>query len=183
MRKSEKFVSGVCSILEKHKVFTAVESRDAKKLFEADSADEFDNFLLQEGLVSKEDLLKALSDYYKVPSFDVIGHFFDHQLVKEFPRDFLIRNEIIPLEEQDDTMLFVIAANPADESLLTSIGVYNSCDIQFYVGLAEDIRESVEEFYDASLQVTDDYDYIDAEEEDEARALDQERKILDREEE
>ncbi len=183
MRKGEKFVNGLCTILEKNKIFTLQESNDAKKLFKAESEDEFDNFLLQEELVEKEDLLKALSTYYNVPSFDVIGHFFDHSLVIKFPRDFLLRNEIIPLQELNDNMLVIVAADPSDDSLLPNIGNYMSSDIQFMVGIGEDIIETVEEFYDPSLQVTDDFDYIEAEEQDEARALERERITLDKEDE
>ncbi len=183
MRKGDNFVDGLCILLEKNKVFTPQESKDSKRLFKAESQDEFDNFLLQEELVDKEDLLKALSQYYKVPSFDVIGHFFDHQLVTKFPRDFLIRNEIIPLQELNDNMLVVVAASPDDDSLLPNIGNYMSSDIQFMVGIGEDIIETVEEFYDPSLQVTNDFDYIELEEKDEARALAQEKIELDTEEE
>lgn len=183
MRRSTEFVDGLCKILEKNQVFTSQESHDAKRLFKNESEDEFDNFLLQQELVEKEDLLKALSDYYQVPSFDVIGHFFEHSLVIKFPRDFLIRNEIIPLQELDDNMLIMVAANPDDESLLPNIGNYMSSDIQFMVGISEDIIETVEEFYDPSLQTIDDFDYMDEEEKDEALALEDERKELDKEEE
>ena len=85
--------------------------------------DEFDNFLLQEGLVAKENLLKALSEYYQVPPFDVIGHFFDHDLVIEFPTRFFMRNEIIPLQEINDNMLYVVAANPADEIFCQQLAI------------------------------------------------------------
>lgn len=183
MRKGEKFVTELCSILEKNGVFTSQETRDAKKLFGQESEDEFDDFLLQEGLVSKQDLLKALSKYYQVPSFDVIGHFFDHELVRRFPRDFLMRNEIIPLEEINDNMIYFVAANPADDNLLPLLGKYISSDIQFFVGIAEDIQEAVDEFYDASIQVTDNFDFMDEEEVDEERSLEEEKNILDHEEE
>ncbi len=183
MRKGEKFINDLCAILEKNGAFTQQESKDSKKLFAQESEDEFDNFLLQEGLVAKQNLLKALSQYYHVPPFDVIGHFFDHDLVIKFPRDFLMRNEIIPLQEINDNMLYVVAANPADENLLPAIGNYMSSDIQFLVGIGEDIQEAVDEFYDASIEVTDNFDYMDEEEENEKRALNEEKHELDNEEE
>lgn len=182
MKKSEKFVEAVCSILEKNEVIAEKEAVDLKRLFKESLYEDFEDFLLQEGLVQKDDLLKALSTYYKVPSFDVMGHFFDHYLVVRFPKDFLLRNEIIPLQELNENMLVVVAANPDDESLLPEIGSFDSSDIQFMVGIAEDIIESIEEFYDQSLQVSDDFDYISAEEEEEARELAREKNILDEEE-
>lgn len=182
MKKSEKFVESICSILEKNNVVAEKESVDLKRLFRESLYDDFEDFLLQEGLVQKDDLLKALSIYYKVPPFDVMGHFFDHYLVVRFPKDFLLRNAIIPLQELNENMLVVVAANPDDESLLPEIGNFDSSDIQFMVGIAEDIIEAVEEFYDQSLQVTDDFDYISAEEAEEARDLAREKNILDEEE-
>ena len=182
MEKSEKFVEAICSILEKNDVIAEREAVDLNRLFKESLYDDFEDFLLQEGLVQKDDLLKALSVHYKVPPFDVMGHFFDHYLVVRFPKDFLLRNEIIPLQELNENMLVVVAANPDDESLLPEIGRFDSSDIQFMVGIGEDITEAIEEFYDQSLQVTDDFDYISAEEEEEARELAREKKILDEEE-
>ena len=65
---------------------------------------------------------------------------------------------------------------------MSAIANYMSSDIQFLVGIGEDIQEAVDEFYDASIQVTDNFDYMDEEEEDEERALDKERHELDEEE-
>jgi len=85
----------------------------------------FDEFLLDEGLVDKDDLLPALAQMYQVPAFDAVGYLFDHQLVRMFPKEFLIQHEIIPIE-RDENMLFFVASNPADEELLPAIGEHVS---------------------------------------------------------
>jgi len=149
--KKEGFVEALSRIFEKNKVISHQQSIDLQKSFLSRSDLAFEDFLLEEGLIEKEDILKALSDYYAVPSMDPIGYFFDHYLVVKFPKGFLLRNLIIPIEVIDDAILMVLASDPADEDLLPLLGAYVSYDIEFRVGIASEIVETIEEFYDASL--------------------------------
>src|SRR5207244_235001 len=87
---------------------------------------------LAEGIIEQEELLEALSEYYQVPSFDVIGYFFETHLLRMFPKDMLLRNEIIPMQV-DENMLIVVAANPNNPDLLFEIGENVSYDILFHV--------------------------------------------------
>ncbi|MCL5875765.1 MAG: hypothetical protein M1114_04800 [Candidatus Dependentiae bacterium] len=155
------FAQGISDILVKQSVISAQEADDLQKSFAQSSHDWFVEFLLEEDLVDKEDILKALSTYYKVPFFDVEGYFFDHLLVRDFPKDFLLRHNIIPVEIDQDILVFV-ASDPSDQSLLSNLRKYTDDDIQFYVGIARDIEDAVKEYYDKSI--TDDYDLVEAEE-------------------
>jgi hypothetical protein len=110
----------------------------------------FDDFLIQEGLVDKETLLKTLSVHYQVPSFDVVGYFFDSVLLRNFQKDFLLRNAIIPLEPDTD-MLIVVASEPDLPDLLVSIEEFIDEDVRFVVGLQGDITDAIKEFYDPAL--------------------------------
>lgn len=145
------FVEEICSILQKNKVISSQEATDLKKSFANRSQIAFDDFLLEEGLVEKEAILKALSEYYQVPSMDPVGYFFDHYLLIKFPKDVLLRNLILPIEVLQDTILMVAANDPSNENLLPLLGKYVSYDIQFRVAIASEIVESVEDFYDKSL--------------------------------
>lgn len=147
------FVEAICTILQNNRVISAEDAGALKKSFANRSQITFDDFLLEEGLIEKEDLLDALSSYYQVPAMDPIGYFFDHYLVTKFPKDFLLRNLILPLEVVDDAILVVVANDPHDEELLPAIGNYVSYDIQFMVAVASDIIGSVEEFYDQSITI------------------------------
>lgn len=149
MKKEKTFVEGLTAILQKHNVLKEDEAKAAKKLFYDRSPAAFDDFLLEEGLVTRSALLNALSEYYQVPAFDVVGYFFDQQVLREFPKEFLLQNAIIPLE-RDENILPVIAAEPNDEDLLSEIGTQVSYDIQFMVGIRPDITDAVKEFYDIS---------------------------------
>lgn len=163
MEKRESFAQALCEILVKHHVINEAEGRALQRSFKSTDKEYFDDFLLEEGLIEEEPLLRALSEYYQVPSVDVTGYFFDTELLRNFPKDFLLRNRIVPLEMEDD-VLTVVANDPDNADLLSSIGAYTSEDIQFRVGLARDITDAVSEFYDKSpTDLLDDQD-LDEEE-------------------
>ena len=115
-----------------------------QKDFKDRSKETFDEFLLTEGLVNKKDLLSALSDYYQVPLFDVLGHFFKPDLLMEFPQDVLVRYGLVPLEREND-ILAIVASEPDNEDLLPELAEYVSDEIQFYVGIRSDIINVVME--------------------------------------
>ncbi len=119
--------------------------------FHESNADNFEEFLLDEGLVDTSDVLEALSEYYQVPSFDVLDYFFEHDLLHKFPKEFLLANGIIPMETEGDAIMVMVAADPNDENLLPRIGQYVSYDIVFRVGIRLDIEDAIKEFYDKSL--------------------------------
>ncbi len=144
------FVQKLTDILVKKEKIPADEAEDLKKAFEKSENDQFDDFLLAEGLVQEPDLLEALSDYFRVPSFDVTGHFFDAHQIHMFPKDFLLRNGVIPLEV-DENIMVVVASEPEKSGLESSLRDFVSYDITFYVGIRRDITDAVKEFYDESL--------------------------------
>src|SRR3989304_6836698 len=147
--KYESFVDGITKILEKNKHIKPGEGVALRKAFEESPKSNFDEFLIDEGLVDKDDLLVALSEFYQVPSFDAIGYFFEHALVRTFPKEFLISNECIPIE-LDENMMIVVASNPDDQNLLPLIGEYVSYDVRFLVGIRQDIIDAIQEYYDDS---------------------------------
>lgn len=158
MKHNETFVEAFTKILSKNNIIKPSEEQALKKSFAQSSQESFDDFLISEGLVSRKNILDALSRYYNIPSFDVQGYFFNHRILHEFPKEFLMRNRVIPIG-RDENMLFVVANNPADEELLPQFGSYVSYDIQFRVGIAQDILDAIEEYYDASpTEVPEDVD-------------------------
>jgi type IV pilus assembly protein PilB len=165
MEKKETFVHDLSSILLKHGIFSEREIRSLQKSFKEASQETFDEFLLDEGLIEKEDLLKALSEYYKTPAIDLAGYFFQTFLLRKFPKEVMLRNTFIPLEV-DQNFMIVVAGEPDNPELLSVIGKYVSYDIQFRVSIQQDIIDAIREYYDKSdTEVTEDlaiYDeYID----------------------
>ena len=149
MNDKKTFVENLCNILVRQGSVSEKEADAMKKDFENRSKDAFDYFLTSEGLVTKENVLKALSEYYGIPSVDVVGYFFDHDLVIDFPKDFLLRHAIIPME-MDQEILTVVASQPDMPGLLEDIGRLTKYDIEFLVGNKQDIIDAIEEYYDES---------------------------------
>ena len=147
MEQRETFAQAIANILVKQNVVTPEEGKALQKAFKDSSKEAFDNFLLEKGLVDPENLLKALADHYQVPAFDVVGYFFEHYLLHMFPKGFLLRNAITPLEV-DENIMVVVASEPNDPDLLSKIGEHVSYDIRFRVGIRRDICDAVKEFYD-----------------------------------
>ena len=152
--KHESFVEGLTEILQKRNVVDAQEAKSLQNIFKGANKPNFDDFLLDEGLVEKDDLLNALAEYFQVPPFDVVGYFFNRATVRMFPKEFLSSNGIIPIG-RDENMLIVVASNPADPELLPRIGNYVSYDIRFRVGIRQDIYNAIEEFFEQSLTEVD----------------------------
>lgn len=143
------FEEDITAILEKKNTISKKESAAMRKAFAESGADEFEEFLLDEGLLDEVDLLRALSLYYHVPSFDVNGYFFENFLLRKFPKNFLLRHGIIPLEADNESMT-IVASNPADPNLPVEIARFVSYDIYFCVGIRRDICDAIEEFYEKS---------------------------------
>jgi len=149
MAMNESFEIGLLAILVRLEVIAAEDAIAIEKSFHDSDVDQLDDFLLREDIVSEDHLLNALSEYYQVPAFDVVGYFFERQYVRMFPKEMLLRNSIIPLEV-DENIMIMVASAPSDPELLFEIGQYVSYDIQFYVGIGRNICDAVKEFYDAA---------------------------------
>jgi type IV pilus assembly protein PilB len=150
MDKQASFAKELTHILLKNRVFSDKEAFSLQKLFKESSKEHFDDFLLEEGFVSKENLLQALSQLYRVPAVDVKGYFFQTFLLHKFPNDVLHRYAFIPMDVDEDIMT-VVASEPDDPGLLPLIGDYVSYDIVFRVGLRLDITDAITEYYDNAL--------------------------------
>ena len=148
----EQFIEGLSAILAKRKLITPEDMVALHHLFKNRDDARFEEFLLQESIVDREDLLKALSEYHKVPYFDTTGASFNHQFLRLIPKDIMLRHLMIPWkrDEGSDT-LSVVAVDPSDPHILVVLGKYVTHKIEFMVGLPQDIRDAIREFYDESI--------------------------------
>lgn len=166
MTHAKKFVTGFLEVLVRLKIVKAQDADTIRSSFENSAKEQFVDFLLEEGLVDREDILHALSEYYQVPSFDVVGYFFNHNVLHEFPKDVMLRNLFIPID-RDENMLVVVASEPDNDELLKIIGEFVSYDIVFQVGIAPDIADAIKEYYERAL--TEDLDDSSLSEDEELR--------------
>jgi hypothetical protein len=142
-------IDELSAILARHNKLKFIDVQGLRKSFNDQEDLTFEDFLIEQGLISKADLLQALSEYYGVSALDVIGEFFDHYLLRLFPKDILLLHYFIPYAREADR-LFIVAAEPDDPHLPVVIGQYITHDINFMVGIGSDIHETIEEFYDMS---------------------------------
>jgi len=145
------FIEKLCVILAQNKSLKNKEVGPLIEAFKRNSALNFEDFLIEEDIVSKEDLLHALSEYYNLPAIDVMGELCDHHLVSMFPKDVMLRNGFIPYERDGD-VLIVIAARPNHPQLPEIIGKFVSYDVTFMVGLYRGISDMIQEFFYKSLE-------------------------------
>ena len=152
---AQSFQHKICEVLVRNKVITEQEAADLLKDFKGRSKETFDEFLLNEGFVTRDEMLAALSEYYEVPPFNVVGFIFDHQILVNFPQDFLLRHGMIPLE-RDENMLAMVVSDPNNADLLPELSEYVPDEVRFYVGIKEDIINAIMEFYEDSPFNSDD---------------------------
>lgn len=143
------FAEKLTDILAQQGAITEDENKALEKVYKEADKGNFVHFLLDEGIVEETALLHALGTYYKVPAFDVVGYFFDHELLQKFPEEILITKAFIPLQK-DENILVVVASKPDDSDLLLLIGDHVSYDIRFLVGIERDIVDMVRDFYEKS---------------------------------
>ena len=108
MARGESFTTDLINLLVRNNVVKDQEAKGLKEEFDKSDQIQFDDFLLEQGIVPKDDLLTALADYYQVPFLDPRGYFFDHDLLIKFPQDFLVRNGIIPMELVEKILVFLV---------------------------------------------------------------------------
>lgn len=138
-------------ILARKKILNTNEAKNLADGFKNQDDIFFEDFLLEEEIVSKPELLQALSQYYHIPALDVVGEFFDHHFLTLVPKNVMTDNLFIPYQREADTdTLWVVAAHPNDPNLRVLIGKYISHHIEFMVGIPQDIIDAIEEFYDRS---------------------------------
>lgn len=154
MAKKQIFVTRLADAFVKLQVLSAEQAESLVKEFQGRAKGRIDDFLLDEGIVDRETLLKALQAVYGLAPFDVRGHFFNHQLLLFFPKDFLINQGFIPLDV-DDEIMTIVMSNPEDEETLDTLSRYVSYNVNVFVGIRRDIADAIEEYYDEDVVTSD----------------------------
>ncbi|MBP9764969.1 hypothetical protein KBD08_01400 [Candidatus Babeliales bacterium] len=170
MSKTQTFVERLAQALVKLKIMSEPESESLVTEFKGRAKGRIDEFLLDEGIVNQDTLLKALQIVYGIPAYDVRGHFFNHQILLLFPKDFLINQCIIPLDVEDDIMT-VVVSNPEDDETLEVFGNYVPYSVNVQVGIQRDIVDAIEQYYDEDVATADIHEQeTDVEEDDQEDA-------------
>ena len=161
MQKTQQnIIDGLMVILRGHGHIGLDEAIDIKGEFERSDTERFEDYLIEQEIVDREQLLQAMGQFYNVRPFDVMGAIFDPHLVTMFPQDFLILHCCIPYEKENDIMI-IIAGDPTNENLDEALNQFVSYDFQYYVGIPGDIDMMINEFSQREVYQLDADDVVD----------------------
>ncbi len=117
---------------------------------QADEGGHLGEMLVRKGLVSEDDVAFAISGQFKVPLLSsktgAIRPAEDQNLDKLISKQFALRNTIIPLSRDGNT-LTVVMFNPLDFMLIDELRKISSLEINPVVATKSDIVRTIEEFY------------------------------------
>ncbi len=117
---------------------------------QADEGGHLGEMLVRKGLVSEDDVAFAISEQFKVPLLSsktgAIRPAEDQSLDKLISKQFALRNTIIPLLRDGNT-LTVVMYNPLDFMLIDELRKISGLEINPVVATKSDIVRTIEDFY------------------------------------
>jgi len=160
--QQQEMIRDILNLLCEREVLNREDTVELEREYKKSNLAYFEDYLIDEDIVDKEDLLKVLQEYYNVQAMDVMGEMFDHDLLKKFPKDVLLRNCCIPYR-QDGSLLIMVTSNPLNEDLDEILGEFVSYDFHYFVGIPRHIDMMIKDFYQGELYTEDFEDIIDEE--------------------
>ena len=102
--------------------------------------------LIAMGHLTHEQLAKALSRQHAMPSVELSQYQLDSNLMPLIPRDFALRNEVIPIDRLGK-LLTVGVAFPLKEEIVREIEEFTKLRVRFLLCSAADIRAAIAREY------------------------------------
>lgn len=110
--------------------------------------------LVGRGLMAEDDVAFALSQEFDVPLLSSQNGSMrpseDHDLKKLIPKQFALRNVILPFS-RDGSVFTCVMFNPLDVMLIDELRKITGCEINTVVATKSDILRAIEEFYDTTV--------------------------------
>lgn len=101
--------------------------------------------LIKEGIISYDDLAKALSIQFKLPFFDVKNYIPPDKLLEEIPQDLLNKYNFIPLKKLENKIIILIA-DPTNKKMISDLKQAFDNNIEFFIGNSEYISNIKRKF-------------------------------------
>lgn len=143
----KQYAAALGEILYKQGAISKADEQALIRDFTEGDPAQLNYFLLDEALVSKEDLFRALMQHYTIPYFDVRGYQFNHELLALFPQQVLVQYAVLPIEF-DGAILTVVAGQPDKPGLREILRQYTTSHIEFRVGITRDIVDEIRAYYE-----------------------------------
>lgn len=110
--------------------------------------------LVSRGLMAEDDVAFALSQEFDVPLLSSQNGSMrpsdDKDLRKLIPKQFALRNVILPLS-RDGSVFTCVMFNPLDVMLVDELRKITGCEVSTVVATKSDILRAIEEFYDTTV--------------------------------
>jgi type IV pilus assembly protein PilB len=106
----------------------------------------FRKLLLQEKIISEQELLSVLSEYLYLPSLHLAKYKFDPKVIALVPEQICRRYGIIPLSRMGNT-LTVAMADPLNIFVLDDLATLTGCQIDIVLSPEEEIRVAIDNQY------------------------------------
>jgi type II secretion system protein E len=105
-----------------------------------------DETLVRLGLAREEDIFSAIARHLGLEYVPDIDREIDPALLAQLPSEFAMRHQVLPLREEDHTLVVAIA-DPFDVTVLDDLRLLTSRDVRAVVGSRRKILEAIEQSY------------------------------------
>ena len=109
-------------------------------------------YVVDEGLVSAEDLAMTLSLQLNVPLIDLRRHAVQPKALGLVPEQYARQHNLIPIDIVGDALL-VVMVDPGNIQILEDLRAQARMPIQPAVGIPRDIQEAINRYYRASEEI------------------------------
>ncbi len=117
------------------------------------------DYLLDEGLLSAEDVAMALSLQLNLPIIDLKRHVVQPEALRLVPECYARQHTLIPIDVVDDALV-VVMADPTNVQVLGDLSAQAKMFIKPAVGIPSDIREAVNRSYRASAEIEEHVSHV-----------------------
>ena len=129
--------------------------------------------LVKLGYIQELELTKILARQYKMPAVDLSKFEADPKLVKLIPADLAVKNLVLPLK-REGRLLTVAMADPTNFAVIDDLKFITRYDIQAVIAGEFTLRNAIEKNYESTdLQMSALLEEIESGDEDEAELIEQ----------
>ncbi|MCA9005124.1 MAG: Flp pilus assembly complex ATPase component TadA, partial [Planctomycetaceae bacterium] len=108
------------------------------------NGDRLDRVVMEMGLASEEDLLKAFADELGMKYFELKDYQVDKALLAQFPATPIFRNALLPLQ-RDNGRVLVASADPFDFEAIDELSSLSGLNLEPVLALHDDVVELIKE--------------------------------------
>jgi type IV pilus assembly protein PilB len=133
--------------------------------------------LVKLGFIQEIELTKTLARQYKMPAVDLSKFQPDEKLIKLIPADVAVKNLVLPLK-RDGRVLTVAMADPTNFAVIDDLKFITRYDIQAVIAGEFTLRNAIEKNYESTdVQMSALLEEIEAEEVDDAEVVKEEEEV------